>query len=177
MLLAGDAAPMHYPAGGVGLNFGIQDATNLGWKLATTVAGTAPRRLLDSYHAERHPVGADLLLSTRAQTALMNAYSAAWPGPARTPEPTHRHRARVLPTPGRTALRTGRRPPGPRSPPPPDRHRAPNLELSDSRALFTLLRTGRHVLLHFTGPPAPRHPGTALHPPPHPPRRPRRLGE
>ncbi|MFG3055045.1 FAD-dependent monooxygenase [Kitasatospora sp. NPDC048239] len=75
VLLAGDAAHMHFPAGGAGLNVGIQDATNLGWKLAAEVAGTAPEGLLDSYHAERHPVGADLLLITRAQTALVTAYT------------------------------------------------------------------------------------------------------
>lgn len=75
VLVAGDAAHMHFPAGGVGLNVGVQDATNLGWKLAATVHGTAPDGLLDSYHDERHPVGADLLTATRAQTALMRAYT------------------------------------------------------------------------------------------------------
>ncbi|MFI6700802.1 FAD-dependent monooxygenase [Streptomyces sp. NPDC050509] len=75
VLLAGDAAHMHFPSGGVGLNVGIQDATNLGWKLAATVRGTAPAALLDSYHDERHPVGAELLESTRAQTALMTGFS------------------------------------------------------------------------------------------------------
>ncbi|MEW2530815.1 FAD-dependent monooxygenase [Streptomyces sp. NPDC047071] len=76
VLLAGDAAHMHFPAGGVGLNVGVQDATNLGWKLAAVLRGAAPDALLDTYHAERHPVGAELLTSTRAQTALMTAYSA-----------------------------------------------------------------------------------------------------
>ncbi|MEV7087910.1 FAD-dependent monooxygenase [Streptomyces sp. NPDC093085] len=75
VLLAGDAAHMHFPAGGVGLNVGIQDATNLGWKLAAVVRGAASPGLLDSYHAERHPVGAELLESTRAQTALMLGFS------------------------------------------------------------------------------------------------------
>ncbi|MFD5749241.1 FAD-dependent monooxygenase [Streptomyces sp. NPDC127033] len=76
VLLAGDAAHMHFPAGGVGLNVGIQDATNLGWKLAAVVRGAAPAALLDSYHDERHPIGAELLESTRAQTSLMTAFSA-----------------------------------------------------------------------------------------------------
>ncbi|MGW4237288.1 FAD-dependent monooxygenase [Streptomyces sp. NPDC004749] len=76
VLLAGDAAHTHFPAGGVGLNVGLQDATNLGWKLAAVVRGTAPESLLDSYHDERHPVGAELLESTRAQTALMTAFTA-----------------------------------------------------------------------------------------------------
>jgi 2-polyprenyl-6-methoxyphenol hydroxylase-like FAD-dependent oxidoreductase len=70
VLLAGDAAHVHSPAGGQGLNTGVQDAVNLGWKLAQVVKGTAPESLLDSYHAERHPVGARVLRNTMAQTAL-----------------------------------------------------------------------------------------------------------
>jgi 2-polyprenyl-6-methoxyphenol hydroxylase-like FAD-dependent oxidoreductase len=73
VLLAGDAAHVHYPVGGQGLNTGVQDAVNLGWKLAEVVHGTAPDSLLDSYHAERHPVAARVLRSTMAQTALMRA--------------------------------------------------------------------------------------------------------
>lgn len=75
VLLAGDAAHAHFPTGGVGMNVGIQDAHNLGWKLAAVVTGRADETLLDTYHEERHPVGADLLEHTRAQTALMTAYS------------------------------------------------------------------------------------------------------
>ncbi|MEO6089432.1 MAG: FAD-dependent monooxygenase [Umezawaea sp.] len=75
VLLAGDAAHVHFPTGGVGLNVGVQDAANLGWKLAAVVTGRAPESLLDTYHDERHPVGADLLRATRAQTALMTAYT------------------------------------------------------------------------------------------------------
>lgn len=70
VLLAGDAAHVHYPAGGQGLSLGLQDAVNLGWKLAAVVAGTAPERLLDSYHDERHPVAARALRHTMAQAAL-----------------------------------------------------------------------------------------------------------
>ncbi|WP_371535030.1 FAD-dependent monooxygenase [Streptomyces sp. NBC_00466] len=161
VLLAGDAAHMHYPAGGVGLNVGVQDATNLGWKLAATVAGTAPAGLLDSYHTERHPVGADLLLSTRAQTALMNAFSAEGqdlrallsqlistvPEFSRSLAEHLSALAVTYPAPAHHHPLTG--------------HRAPNLELSDSTDLFTLLRTGRHVLLNFTGTPAP--PSTPPH--------------
>ncbi|MFI8191549.1 rifampin monooxygenase [Streptomyces sp. NPDC085946] len=73
VLLAGDAAHVHPPTGGQGLNLGIQDAFNLGWKLAAEVAGWAPDGLLDSYHAERHPVGARVLDNTRAQIALLGA--------------------------------------------------------------------------------------------------------
>ena len=74
ILLAGDAAHMHLPAGGQGLNVGVQDAFNLGWKLAAVVKGEAPETLLDSYHAERHPVGQALLTNTLAQTAVMVAF-------------------------------------------------------------------------------------------------------
>lgn len=70
VLLAGDAAHIHFPAGGQGLNMGVQDAVNLGWKLASVVRGRAPESLLDSYHAERHPVGERVLHNTRAQSAL-----------------------------------------------------------------------------------------------------------
>jgi 3-(3-hydroxy-phenyl)propionate hydroxylase len=71
VLLAGDAAHVHYPAGGQGLNIGVQDAVNLGWKLAQVVDGTSPESLLDTYHAERHPVAAAVLRNTMAQVALL----------------------------------------------------------------------------------------------------------
>jgi 3-(3-hydroxy-phenyl)propionate hydroxylase len=70
VLLAGDAAHVHSPQGGQGLNVGVQDAVNLGWKLAQVVNGTSPDDLLDTYHAERHPVGARVLRNTMAQGAL-----------------------------------------------------------------------------------------------------------
>src|SRR5829696_5309993 len=73
VLLAGDAAHVHYPAGGQGLNTGVQDAVNLGWKLAQVVNETSPESLLDTYHAERHQVGARVLQNTMAQTALMGS--------------------------------------------------------------------------------------------------------
>lgn len=72
VLLAGDAAHIHPPVGGQGLNLGIQDAFNLGWKLAAEIDGWAPDGLLDSYHTERHPVAADVLDNTRAQMQLMS---------------------------------------------------------------------------------------------------------
>ena len=71
VLLAGDAAHVHGPTGGQGLNLGVQDAVNLGWKLARVIAGTAPESLLDTYEAERHPVAARVLQLTMAQTAAM----------------------------------------------------------------------------------------------------------
>ena len=75
VLLAGDAAHVHSPNGGQGLDLGLMDAVNLGWKLAATVRGEAPGALLDSYSAERHPVAAAVLHNTRAQSALLT------PGP------------------------------------------------------------------------------------------------
>lgn len=77
VLLAGDAAHVHPPQGGQGLNTGVQDAANLGWKLAQVVQGTSPAALLDTYHVERHPVGARVLKSTMAQVMLTH------------PEPRH----------------------------------------------------------------------------------------
>ncbi|MFC4949161.1 FAD-dependent oxidoreductase [Pseudonocardia sp. GCM10023141] len=70
VLFAGDAAHIHLPVGGQGLNLGLQDAVNLGWKLAAQVRGHAPAGLLDSYHDERHPIAARVLVSTRAQAVL-----------------------------------------------------------------------------------------------------------
>jgi 2-polyprenyl-6-methoxyphenol hydroxylase-like FAD-dependent oxidoreductase len=77
VLLAGDAAHIHPPTGGQGLNLGVQDAFNLGWKLAAQIRGWAPDTLLDTYHAERHPVAEDVLDNTRAQMEL----HATGPGP------------------------------------------------------------------------------------------------
>ena len=71
VLLAGDAAHVHYPVGGQGLNIGVQDAVNLGWKLAQVVKRTSPESLLDTYHAERHPVAARVLRNTMAQVPLL----------------------------------------------------------------------------------------------------------
>src|SRR5262249_38512786 len=70
ILLAGDAAHVHPPVGGQGLNIGVQDAVNLGWKLAQVVKGISHESLLDTYHAERHPVAARVLRNTMAQVAL-----------------------------------------------------------------------------------------------------------
>jgi 3-(3-hydroxy-phenyl)propionate hydroxylase len=70
VLIAGDAAHVHAPIGGQGLNIGVQDAVNLGWKLAQVVSGTSPLGLLDTYQAERHPVGAQVLRNTMAQRTL-----------------------------------------------------------------------------------------------------------
>lgn len=77
LFLAGDAAHLHLPAGGQGMNVGLQDAMNLGWKLAAVLKGEAPDALLDSYEAERRPVGAQLARNTQAQGALMTRFDVA----------------------------------------------------------------------------------------------------
>jgi len=79
VLLAGDAAHIHLPAGGQGMNTSIQDAVNLGWKLAAVVRGRAPEALLSSYHQERHPVGRRLLMNTQAQGLLFLSGSEVQP--------------------------------------------------------------------------------------------------
>ncbi|MBV9888079.1 MAG: FAD-dependent monooxygenase [Acidobacteria bacterium] len=73
VFLAGDAAHVHSPVGGQGLNLGVQDSVNLGWKLAQVIHGTSPEILLDTYHSERHPVGARVLRTTMALSALERA--------------------------------------------------------------------------------------------------------
>jgi 3-(3-hydroxy-phenyl)propionate hydroxylase len=73
VLLAGDSAHVHFPVGGQGLNIGVQDAVNLGWKLAQVVKRTSPDRLLDTYHLERHPVAARVLRNTMAAIALFRS--------------------------------------------------------------------------------------------------------
>ena len=86
VLLAGDAAHVHPPVGGQGLNIGVQDAVNLGWKLAQVVKRTSPENLLDTYHAERHPVAARVLRNTMAQVALRRP---AWADRVQRVDATH----------------------------------------------------------------------------------------
>ncbi|WP_435120110.1 FAD-dependent monooxygenase [Amycolatopsis thermoflava] len=159
VLLAGDAAHMHMPAGGVGLNVGLQDAMNLGWKLGAVVRGEAPDDLLDTYHDERHPVGAELLEHTQAQTALMTAFTpdgrrlrsllstliAEQPAFARAL--AERLSGLSVRYPGAHPL-TGTR--------------APNLKFRDT-TLFRLLHAGRPVLLDFRDEPGPATPGAIVH--------------
>ncbi len=104
VLLAGDAAHVHPPQGGQGLNTGVQDAVNLGWKLAQVVNGTSPDGLLDTYHAERHPVGARVLQNTMAQIALSGTDD-AHRGAARHHDRAAEH-GRAAPARRRDALRS-----------------------------------------------------------------------
>ena len=98
VLLAGDSAHVHYPAGGQGLSLGVQDAVNLGWKLAQVVNGTSPESLLDTYQDERHPVAARALRHTMAQTALHapgRAHARPWPRSCRSSRRMDEPRKRI----------------------------------------------------------------------------------
>ncbi|MFH8610593.1 FAD-dependent monooxygenase [Streptomyces sp. NPDC018029] len=151
VFLAGDAAHQHFPAGGVGMNVGIQDAANLAWKLAATLNGWAPDGLLDTYHSERHPVGADLTETSRAQVALMTAF---------TPEGRDLRGllARLITTLPNLNDRLAAQVSSlavTYAPTSPDAHpltgtRAPDLPLGDT-TLFALLRADSHLLLDLTG--------------------------
>jgi 2-polyprenyl-6-methoxyphenol hydroxylase-like FAD-dependent oxidoreductase len=144
VLLAGDAAHMHSPLGGQGLNLGIGDAMNLGWKLAAVVRGDVAESLLDSYQAERHPIGAQVLDWSRAQVALMRPgpgrarwrrSSPTWPRPATVP-PISPSGCGVW---RRQLVLDGSHPLVGRS--------APDVQLADDRRMGELLRAGQGVLL------------------------------
>jgi hypothetical protein len=148
VLLAGDAAHIHSPLGGQGLNLGLGDALNLGWKLAATIQGQAPEGLLDSYYAERYPLGAQVLDWSRAQVALMKPDPAARAAHAiiRDLMATHDGAAYFA---GRvwglaTHYDLGDSHPlvG---------HSAPNFELENGQTIGELLRTGYGILLDFEG--------------------------
>jgi len=152
VLLAGDAAHVHYPAGGQGLNLGVQDAVNLGWKLAQVVKGTSPEGLLDSYHAERHPVAAKVLRNTLAQSALMrrdDRSKAAWEVVAellKMDEPRKRWAAEISGLGVHYDLGEGHPLLG---------RRMPDLDLITANGpvrVFTLLHDARPVLLNFGEP-------------------------
>ncbi|REE96921.1 FAD-dependent monooxygenase [Thermomonospora umbrina] len=147
VFLAGDAAHVHSPAGGQGMNVGLQDAANLGWKLAAVLQGRAPESLLDSYHTERHPVGR---MAVRGSGALLRVALIA-PRSLRVVRGTlGRVFTKVPPLAGRIAgAVSGIDIAYPR---PPDSHpltgrRAPDVPLADGRRLYEALRTGRFVLV------------------------------
>ncbi len=152
VLLAGDAAHVHSPAGGQGLNIGVQDAVNLGWKLAQVVNGTSPESLLDTYQAERHPIGARVLKTTMAQTALnpggerMNALREVISELLSMDEPRKRYAAMMSGLDIRYDLGEGHPLLG---------RRMPDLDLvteSGPRRVFTLLHDARPVLLNLGEP-------------------------
>jgi 2-polyprenyl-6-methoxyphenol hydroxylase-like FAD-dependent oxidoreductase len=152
VLLAGDAAHVHSPVGGQGLNTGVQDAVNLGWKLAQVVHGTSPESLLDTYHAERHPVGARVLRATMAQTAIsrgderMDALRETVSDLLRLDEPRRRFAAMISGLDIHYDLGDGHPLLG---------RRVPDLDLVTAdgpRRLFTLLHEARPVLLNLGEP-------------------------
>jgi 2-polyprenyl-6-methoxyphenol hydroxylase-like FAD-dependent oxidoreductase len=152
VLLAGDSAHVHSPAGGQGLNIGVQDAVNLGWKLAQVVSGTSPESLLDTYQAERHPIGARVLESTMAATALSRgdertkALHETVSELLKVDEPRKRYAARMSGLDIHYDLGTGHPLLG---------RRMPDLDLvteSGPRRVFTLLYDARPVLLNLAEP-------------------------
>jgi hypothetical protein len=152
VLLAGDAAHVHSPTGGQGLNIGVQDAVNLGWKLAQVVSGTSPESLLDTYDAERHPVGARVLRTTMAQTALsrgdarMEAVRETISELLRMDEPRKRYAAMMSGLDVHYDLGEGHPLLG---------RRMPDLELvteTGPQRVFTLLHKARPVLLNLGKP-------------------------
>jgi 2-polyprenyl-6-methoxyphenol hydroxylase-like FAD-dependent oxidoreductase len=150
VFLAGDAAHVHSPLGALGMNTGIQDAMNLGWKLAAALHGWAPDWLLDSYQTERHPVGRQALLVTD----LLQRVTLA-PGPVRALRPVVARIAFSLPLVRRflrrrvSGLSIAYRPPGRRPEHPWIGRRVPDVQLADSR-LYEHMREGTFVLLDRT---------------------------
>ena len=152
VLLAGDAAHVHSPVGGQGLNTGVQDAVNLGWKLAQVVKRISPESLLDTYHAERHPVAARVLRNTMAQVALLrtdertDALRDAVSELLRMDEPRKRFAARMSGLDIHYDLGEGHPLLG---------RRMPDLDLvtaTDTLRVFTLLHDARPVLLNLGEP-------------------------
>ncbi|MFG3657467.1 FAD-dependent monooxygenase [Streptomyces sp. NPDC047706] len=156
VFLAGDAAHVHSPAGGQGMNTGLQDAANLGWKLAAAVHGWAPQGLLDTYQSERHPVGKAVLRSSgglvrlaRAQNPVLRAARALVSAFAGAARPARRKALAQI-------SGIGYRYPAPRGAHPLTGRRAPDARLTTGR-LYEALRTGRFLLIT----PEPHEPGPA----------------
>jgi 2-polyprenyl-6-methoxyphenol hydroxylase-like FAD-dependent oxidoreductase len=152
VLLAGDAAHVHSPAGGQGLNIGVQDAVNLGWRLAQVVRGTSPESLLDTYQAERHPIGARVLKTSMAATAINRGderTKALWETMSdllKMDEPRKRYAAMMSGLDIRYDLGAGHPLLG---------RRVPDLDLVTAhgpRRVFTLLHAARPVLLNLGEP-------------------------
>lgn len=156
VLLAGDAAHIHFPAGGQGLNLGMQDSANLGWKLAAVINRHAPDELLDTYHSERHAVGERVLHNTRAQTSLSrpgahaDALRDVFADIVKVGEVNHLLAGMITALDVRYPLGDGHPLLG---------YRFPDLDLTvldASVRLFSLLHKGRPVLLNLTDDPGVR---------------------
>ncbi len=156
VLLAGDAAHIHSPLGGQGLNLGLGDAMNLGWKLASTLRGDAPPHLLDSYTAERHPVGARILDWTRAQVALMkpNPGASALGAIIRDLIDTRDGATYFVERLWGVSLRYDIEEEGLGETHPLVGRSCPDFELEDGTRVGALLRTGKGLLLDFEGSPS-----------------------
>ena len=148
VFLAGDAAHVHSPAGGQGMNLGIQDAANLGWKLAAVASGWAGDDLLDTYQAERYPVGEQVL---RSSTALMHGALLHVPAPLRAGRSAAvRTMSKVRPLANRMAGAISGLAisyPPPRGAHPLTGRRVADLRLADGRRLYEALRSGRFLLV------------------------------
>jgi 2-polyprenyl-6-methoxyphenol hydroxylase-like FAD-dependent oxidoreductase len=148
VLLAGDAAHIHAPLGGQGLNLGLGDAMNLGWKLAGTIHGKAPEGLLDSYQTERHPIGVQVLDWSRAQAAIMGtapqarALYAIFRDLMNTRDGATYFAGRVWGVFTHYDLGSGH---------PLTGHSVPNFELEDGTTIGELMHDGQGVLLDFDG--------------------------
>jgi 3-(3-hydroxy-phenyl)propionate hydroxylase len=144
VLLAGDAAHIHYPAGGQGLNTGVQDAFNLGWKLAAVIRGEADDELLDTYEKERHPVATRVLQNTRAQSAMTrtdpqtDALREVFGGLIEIDEVNRRLGLMIAGLDIRYDLGEGPSPLG---------ERVPDLDLPDGTRLYSHMHDGRPLLL------------------------------
>ncbi|PWG13417.1 FAD-dependent oxidoreductase [Streptomyces sp. V2] len=146
VLLAGDAAHQHSPAGGQGMNTGLQDAVNLGWKLAAVLQGRAPGTLLDTYHAERHPIGRAVLRSSGLNLRLAMAHNPLEIALRAVRKLVVTHVGPVARQAVGEITGTGFAYPAPRGAHPLAGKRAPDLELTEGR-LYEVLREGRFVLV------------------------------
>jgi flavin-dependent dehydrogenase len=149
VLLAGDAAHQHMPAGGVGLNVGIQDAMNLGWKLAAAINEQDRDGLLDTYDAERRPVGADTIEHTQAQTAIMMTFSPQGQALRSLFGKLLAEQPQLNGTLAERLAGLAVRYPAPQNAHPLTGRRAPNLALSAQDRLFPLLRNGGYMFMDF----------------------------
>ncbi|MFC8511218.1 FAD-dependent oxidoreductase [Streptomyces sp. NPDC057411] len=163
VLLAGDAAHVHSPAGGMGMNTGLQDAANLGWKLAAVVQGRAGGPLLDSYEKERHPVGRQALRvsGTITRGVLRSPRSPLVRGLREVALPVANRLNRLTSTGERLLSGVGIAYPAPRGSHVLTGRRAPDLRLSGGRRLYEVLREGRFVLVTH-GHPVPETPWLTL---------------
>ncbi len=161
VMLAGDAAHVHFPMGGQGMNLGIQDAMNLGWKLGMVVRRAAPPSLLDSYHAERSPIGQLVISDTLAQTALVGVSGAEGMALRAMMNTALADNPRLNTTLGTFASGVDVRYPAGPGDHPLVGSRVPNLHLDDGTGVFELLHRGLTTVLGMSGDRLREHLGAA----------------